>query len=74
MSKDKSTITITVGDQAENHVDMQRIGELSEEGFTFEDLVKVAAEHDEYKLINLCDNCGVDYNPSPAYVLVLKHV
>lgn len=36
MKKDyKNTITITFGDQAENHVGMQKIGKMANEGFTF---------------------------------------
>lgn len=35
----KNTITITFGDQAENHVGMQKIGELADEGFSTEELI-----------------------------------
>ena len=35
------TFTITFGDQAENHKGMQKIGELSEEGFDKKDLLKI---------------------------------
>ena len=34
-----NTFTITFGDQAENHVGMQKIGTLSSEGFTLDDLL-----------------------------------
>lgn len=33
------TITITLGDQAENHAGMQKIGEAADEGFDYNDLV-----------------------------------
>ena len=33
-----STITITFGDQSENHVGMQKIGKLAENGFTINEL------------------------------------
>jgi len=32
------TITITFGDRAENHVGMQKIGQLAENGFSIQDL------------------------------------
>lgn len=34
-----STFTITYGDQAENHVGMQKIGSLASDGLTYEDLL-----------------------------------
>lgn len=34
------TFTITLGDQAENHVGMQKIGELADEGFNLDDLTR----------------------------------
>lgn len=37
------TYTLTFGDQAENHVGMQKLGTLAEEGFTFEDLQRAEA-------------------------------
>lgn len=33
-----SSITITFGDQAENHVGMQKIGKMAEQGFTIQQL------------------------------------
>lgn len=36
-----STYTITFGDQAENHKGMQKIGNLSEDGFNEDDLLKI---------------------------------
>lgn len=38
-----STITLTFGDQAENHVGMRKIGQLAPEGFTVDELVAVAS-------------------------------
>jgi hypothetical protein len=40
MNKKTSTITLTFGDQAENNVGMQKIGELAEVGFSYKDLKK----------------------------------
>jgi hypothetical protein len=34
----RSTITLTFGDQAENHRGMQKLGELADEGFSIQDL------------------------------------
>ena len=34
------TITITYGDVAENHVGMQKLGNLAEEGFTVQEMKK----------------------------------
>lgn len=38
---DNVTYTITFGDQAENHVGMQKIGKKAEEGLSYDDLVKI---------------------------------
>lgn len=40
ITKRKSAITITFGDQAENHKGMQIIGKMSDHGFTNEELLK----------------------------------
>jgi len=68
-----STITITVGDQAENHVGMQKIGELSDNGFDLNDLEKIATNFENNKLIELKNYCNDKFNPEPAYVLVLEN-
>ena len=36
----QSTVTLTFGDQAENHVGMQKIGKLADSGFDYNDLVQ----------------------------------
>ena len=38
MQKNTSTITLTFGDQAENNVGMEKIGNLSDKGFSLRDL------------------------------------
>ncbi len=43
-TKMTSTITITFGDQVENHVGMQKIGTLAEEGFTVDELKEIAED------------------------------
>ena len=41
------TITITLGDQAENHVGMQKIGKIANEGFNYDDLVAIKKYYKE---------------------------
>ncbi len=72
------TCTITFGDQAENHVGMQKLGEMAPTGFTVEDL-RVASELFEglgaqTQLICLNDMLSPDVRNSVpnAYVLVVK--
>ena len=68
------TITITFGDQAENHIGMQQIGNLRENGYTYKELKKIKRKLEkkniECKLINLCD--GVDIKTDKAGVLLIK--
>ena len=73
-----NTFTITFGDQAENHVGMQKIGSLSNEGFHLEDLVR-AQEWFENKGVEcelialheelLSNDCN---DANEAYVLVAR--
>jgi hypothetical protein len=37
---DNATVTLTFGDQAESHVNMQKIGTLAECGFTSDEMFK----------------------------------
>jgi hypothetical protein len=73
MASRTQTFTITLGDQAENHVGMQKIGTLAEEGFEYEDLKRArdwfrarGGEADLYQLHS--------ENPKfePAYVMAAK--
>ena len=72
-----SAITLTFCDRAENHIDMEQIGVLSNEGFTFEELKDVQEnlgcdltelecirETDGKKIVNLIDK--------KAYLLIVK--
>lgn len=43
----KDTISLTFGDRAENHVGMQVLGELAEEGFTPSEIKKIADKFEE---------------------------
>lgn len=74
------TITITFGDCAENHVGMQKIGLLSNEGFNLQDFTKCITFLEEnnikYELIDLVKEGDVEkYNLSiePAYVLIIRN-
>lgn len=68
------TITITLGDVAENHAGMQRIGNIADEGFTLEDLknikIKLKTIGIECKIITL-KNPNAD--ESNGYLLVAKN-
>jgi hypothetical protein len=66
-------ITITLGDVAENHVGMQQIGKMADNGFTLEDLkeIKIALKQQDirckiYRLKN------PNKNENDAYVLVAR--
>eukprot|EP00040_Diaphanoeca_grandis_P004164 m.27339 g.27339 ORF g.27339 m.27339 type:complete len:349 (-) comp15730_c0_seq1:234-1280(-) len=60
---EQQTISLTFGDRAENHVGMQMIGTLAEEGFTLVDLqnakanlVKMGVKESDIAIIRLHDN------------------
>lgn len=75
-----STITLTFGDVAENHVGMQRIGSMSSEGFSLRDLqsfqnafLKKGAASDLMDLVTYADLFDKDqYGIEPAYILVVR--
>lgn len=63
------TITITFGDQAENHVGMQKLGKLADSGFTLEDLKET-----QKRFEGLCETELIDlWDGSSAYVLVIRN-
>ncbi|SOB74155.1 2OG-Fe(II) oxygenase [Cedratvirus lausannensis] len=70
------TITLTFGDVAENHKGMQKLGTLSETGFTLEDLEKAKTWFEERGkvclLINLTELLPEGTSSEPAYLLVVK--
>jgi alkylated DNA repair dioxygenase AlkB len=70
-----SAITLTFGDVAENHVKMQKLGKLSQSGFSLEDLNHVAAHFNETILVKLNDYlpAGVGADAEDAYVLIIKN-
>lgn len=59
MNFNNATITLTFGDQAENHVGMQKIGQLADSGFTMEDLKSIKKKFKKAKIINLTNGAGI---------------
>ncbi len=72
----KSTITLTFGDQAENHVGMQQIGKMANSGFTRDDLSEIKKKFEEKgcicRLVRLNKNLPKEYTADDAYVLVIR--
>lgn len=73
----KNTITITYGDQAENHVGMQKIGELADEGFSPEELNEAQKifESKGYKCENIDLNSylTLGINTQKATILIVRN-
>lgn len=69
-----STYTLTLGDQAENHVGMQQIGKKADIGFTIEDLsaAQERFEEDGYKCELVMLHDVMDGDVTPAAVLVIR--
>jgi len=82
MDKDYYVITLTFGEVAENHVGMQKLGEIKNKGggMNLEDL-QIAKEKFESKgyecdLINLVETGEVQDifpKPDPAYILIIRN-
>ncbi|AYV85185.1 MAG: hypothetical protein Satyrvirus6_17 [Satyrvirus sp.] len=77
---DNKTITITLCDMAENHVGMQKIGKLVDEGFTLNDLLEIKKyfERKNATKIELIDlNYPIEkldiYPDDEAYILVVRN-
>jgi hypothetical protein len=77
--KKKSTITITFGDQAENHKGMQIIGKKAERGFNKSEMeeckLRFEKEGYECELINLFNLLPTEYheNTKEAYLLIIRN-
>jgi hypothetical protein len=73
-----SAITITFGDQAENHAGMQKIGKMAKDGYSLEDLTLIAKtfrkKRGECELIDLVKEAKLDdeKDVEPAYILILR--
>lgn len=74
----KSTITLTFGDVAENHVRMEKIGKLAKSGFTIEELIngyaRFSGEGYECELVDLKQGLPKDKRDKAedAVVLVVR--
>jgi alkylated DNA repair dioxygenase AlkB len=75
--KIKETITITCGDQAENHVGMEKIGQLAQIGFTvaeLEKLHKTLPKTELIKLNDLLDDVHLETeDPESAAILIIRN-
>lgn len=72
----QSTITLTFGDQAENHVGMQKIGKLASNGFTRDDLFSIKKKFEEKgckcKIVKLNNKLPDDYTADDAFILIIQ--
>ncbi len=70
-----STYTLTFGDQAENHVGMQQIGEMADEGFSVEDLqaAKELFEQDGYQCELILLHEVLDEDLDQAAILIVRN-
>lgn len=75
------TITITFGDQAENHRGMEIIGERADEGFNLKDFVKAKAKFEKLlgpetearvKIIHLNDYLPKEIEGDDAYLMIIR--
>eukprot|EP01130_Rhizamoeba_saxonica_P012205 TRINITY_DN5126_c0_g1_i1.p1 TRINITY_DN5126_c0_g1~~TRINITY_DN5126_c0_g1_i1.p1 ORF type:complete len:279 (-),score=70.31 TRINITY_DN5126_c0_g1_i1:42-857(-) len=83
MTDKTHTFTLTLGDQAENHAGMQKIGQLAEEGFSVQQLESVKQELEsqygcDCELVYLNDfatveNGSDEINTDPAALLVVRN-
>lgn len=75
MNSTKSVITLTFGDQAENHVGMEQIGKMVKkgEGFNYSDLVAIKQKFDSLDAESKIYNLEISKEKTDAYVLVIKN-
>jgi hypothetical protein len=74
----QSTVTLTFGDQAENHEGMQKIGKMADCGFDYNDLINAKKKFEEIgcvcELVDLVDkHVSKKYNATPAYLLIIRN-
>jgi hypothetical protein len=75
-NKFEDTITITLGDQAENHVGMQKIGKLADEGFNYDDLVFFRKYFKELNVKAIIYDLKIDElseEEFDAYILIIRN-
>lgn len=72
----EETYTITYGDQAENHANMQKMGKMSLSGISLEELERVKKVMEDFgakcELIKLNDYLPKDITAEDAYVLIIR--
>jgi len=77
MEFNNRTITITFGDQAENHVGMQKIGTAAEIGFSVEDLQNAKSQFEQTgctcELINLNQYLPIGTVAEEAAILIIRN-
>ena len=75
MQFQNQTITITFGDRAENHVGMQQIGQLAENGFSIADLEnnKILLEKRGCNCEIISLNDFVQANTEPTKILIIRN-
>lgn len=79
MNRETSTLTLTFGDQAENHVGMEQLGEMVEEGqgFQYDDLeamYQYAEDHGLHaELYHLHEHEPNGVELPPAYLFILRN-
>ncbi len=77
MDFNNKAITITFGDQAENHVGMQQIGKLADAGFSLEELKDAKAKFEEIgckcQLLHLNKGLPKEVKADNAYVLIIRN-
>lgn len=73
MNRLTSTLTLTFGDQAENHVGMQKIGTLADVGFTMEELTTWASQFPDTEPIRLNDSLPTGVTAEEAGLLIIRN-
>ena len=69
------TITLTLGDVAENHVGMEKIGDISSNGFSNEQIMLLDLHFRQNKITTELINLGnTEFHPEPVYVLVVRNL
>jgi hypothetical protein len=77
MNFNNKAITITFGDQAENHVGMQKIGQMANSGFTINELTLAKAKFEQIgcvcELVNLNNGLPAGNIGDSASVLIIRN-
>jgi len=74
----RETFTLTFGDQAENHVGMQKLGSLADHGFSFQDLCQAQdkcknVQTELHRLNDVLDKDGIETKEvDDAHLLIIR--